>query len=606
MPLILLFLIFNASLIFADTVKGLQLIHEGKLREGYLNLESSFHKTESQDEKGRLAYLLAFGTGTGTSQVYYARYALKYHKGLSDTEQLKLKILTADSFMDYGEFTKAFELYQETLKTPGPHKSYVQYQLGYYYLNTQKPQNAFSQWSSLLTTDLKDKAMKSIGRYWEKMNFLGDVKQLKTNPSFMEGFSVSVDEREEELTLQDLNKFKEKKSGPEMLTLLIEKNTLFIKKPCEFAKWYDVKLGLNNDLIFPILKKCYDTDKNMADRITQMASSVAATQEEKLFVITLYKEQGIKRKACEWASLENFHTHVFTLCEESSDEMAHSLTEVLKEGDKNLLSLGRVIKSAGRLPLDQRKKLKSIIGETQYAREFFDRPDYFISEAKALGFSDETKLLFSVFHRFSEHQKVFEKDLQSSEAKELQDYLSRGIPVKTTSCGFNNEDLRRIVIEAKLSSGNFGPDDQSCSSQLISQDEGLSFLASSLIIARAKRVRLDSGAILSSEILNNNEISSIRPLEGNFGKEINLYLKVQNFKTKNIASSSDLLSELRKLKQLRSEIMTRKWLSVKVSEKVSENYNALLDEFVSRNAASMEKLKLASQVSAFIKELRLA
>ena len=606
MPLILFALMLTSSLLFADTVKGLRLIQEGKLGEGYQCLESSFQNAQSQYEKGRLAHLLAFGTGTESSQVYYARFALKYHKGLKNSEILKLKILIADSFMDHGEFEKAFEFYQESLKEKGPHENYVQYQLGYYYLNTQKAQKAFSLWSGLLMTDYKDRALRSIGRYWEKMNFPGNVQQLQMSSSFMEGFSVSVDEREKELTLTDLNKFVHQESGPEMLTLLVEKNPIFIKKPCEFTRWYNNKLSLKNDLIFPYLKKCFDTDKKMTGKIAQLASAIAATKEEKLFVVSLYKTLGEDKRACELASRESMHAYVFSLCEESSEEIVKSITEVLKESDKTLLPLSRVIRSAVRLPLDKRKEFMTIIGETQFAREFINQPDIFINEARTLGFTDETRLLFSAYHRLSEQRKVFEKDLQSNVAKDLQGYLSDGTFIKTSPCVFRIEDLRKIAIESRLISGQFGQVDQSCSDELIDHDEGLSFLASSLIISKAKRITLDTGVILAKEILKDGDIASVRPMAGDFGKEIKLLLKVQNFKTNKITTASTLLSELKKLKKLRFEISSRKWLSMKVSQKVSGHYNALLDEFVRKNAASMERLNLVSKVSAFIKELRLS
>lgn len=606
MPIIFLLLLFTSNFLFADTVKGLQLIHEGNLNEGYRILESSFQKEESLSEKGRLAYLLAFGTGTENSQVYYARFALKYHKNLKPTDELKLKIRIADSFMEFGEFNKAYELYHGTLQENGPHQNYVNYQLGYYYLNTKNLKKAFLQWERLRGTDLEKQALKSIGRYWEKLGFPGDIQQLKQSPSFIEGFSVSVDEREKELSLQDLNTYVNKKSSPEMLALLIEKNTLFIKKPCDFSKWYKEDLGLSNDLVFPFLKKCYDVDKSMLKNITQLASPSARTMEEKLFVIQLYQEQGNSKKACELASKENFHSQVFILCEEMSEEILSSITDLLKDGDTNLLTQGRVIRSAAKLPVEQRREFKEKVGETRYAREFLDQPKFFIAEAKDHKFSDETKLLFSAYHRQNEHRMTFIGDLQSLEAKELQAYLAEGAPIKSSVCSFISEDLRKMAIESKLITKSYGVDDHSCSEKLITQDENLSFLATSFIIAKAQKLRLKEGSEWTQELVKESDTAFISPMSGNFGREVNLLLKVQDFKIHKATTEAKLLAELKKLKQLRGEILARKWISIHISEKVSSLYNALLDEFVKVNTASMDRLKLASQVTTFINELRLS
>lgn len=605
MSLIFLLLVFTAQL-FADTVKGLELIHEGKLKEGYLMIESSFQKEDSADEKGKLAYLLAYGEGTETSQVYYARYALKYHKSLQPSEQLKLKIRIADSFLEYGELTKAFEYYQDTLKENGPHHNYVKYQLGYYYLNNKKPIKTYSQWASLRGTDLQEKALKSIGRYWEKLNFPGDMELLKTSPSFIEGFAVAVDEREKELTLKDLNTFVQKKISPEMLTLLIEKNTLFIKRPCDFIKWYDRQLGLSNELIYPYLKKCYDTDKNMLKDLTKLASTTATTKEEKRFVIQLYLEQGNSEKACELSSQERLHPQVFLWCKEASQEMLTSIVDVLKDGNVDLLTQAKVIRSTAKLSLEIRKNFKIKVGETLYAREFFDQPEFFVSEARAQDFLEETKLLFLAYHRLSEHRKAFDNDFKTNSSKELQAYLADGTAIETTPCAFGSEDLRKIAIEAKLLSLTYGVDDQLCSAELIVEDENLSFLATSSIISKGLKVQLDAKSDLSAELLKDKDISFIRPMNGKFGKEVNLFLKVQDFKIQKVASEAKLLAELKKLKKLREEIVSRKWFSAKISERISLLFNALLDEFVRVNSPFIAKLKLATQVSVFINELRLS
>lgn len=598
----LLLLLFKA-LAFADTLPGLRLMQEGKTKEGIAHLEKEFQSETGNDEKARIAYVLAFASGTQSSPVYYARYALKYQKDLGVAETQKLRIRIADSFLEFGKLTEAKSIYDELLKEKSSWRDYIQYQLGYYYLNSKQRAQAYEVWSMLLGTELRQEALRSIGRYWETLGLPDGVKKLASEKAFLDGFAAAVDERQSELTTKDLDLFVKKKATPVMLTLLIEKNPLFVKAPCDFVKWYKPELALSHELVFPLISKC-DVKRELPKK-ARIAELSAITKDEKIYLISLFGELNQKERSCQLAGDESIHEAVVHYCEEGSGEIERSVRSVLQTGDKTLLSSGKVIRSSLSLSTKEQEQILRVVGESRFAQEFFESPSSFIHLGTKLGFRDETFLLFVIFDRKDHTRQGMVRDLlKERKAKELLNYLDTGKVFQTPACTFENDTLKKIALESRLRSGLFSEDDLVCGHKLLIDDQALSAIAIITILERAQKIMIDPHVDLAREVLKDSAVHSLPVVAGGLGQEVSLLVKIQNYPVKQMLDSEKLLAELRQLKRLRQEIAGRKWSSEKVLAKAVADFHALLDKFLGANEKNLTTLNLLSKVNTFIEGMR--
>lgn len=605
MPLIMILVLIILSAASADTAEGLSLLRKGQIKEGYKHLEDCFHKEKSDKEKGRIAGLLAFGEGISTSQIYYARFALKYHPDLKPEDKVNLEIRIADSFMEFGEFKKAQEIYVKLKKGQPLLSDYINYQLGYYYLNTRDPEKAYEFWISIKESNLKPKALRSIGRYWEMMKFPGNIQELSRDSFFMEGFSSSVDEREKVLTLGDLNNYLSKKSSPSMVALLIEKNPIFISRPCDFVKWYRPEINLPNELVFPYLRGCLENDKNHIKKISEIAQAQSKSKDERLFLISLFREQNLNDQACDVATKGELHHTVLSTCQEKSPEMIHSISQILKFGDKEYLRASRVIRSSTHLSISDQKQMIKIVGEQYFLSQLYDSSQALLQMVQLHEFTQESLVNVIIHQRhdrpFLQQMRDFIKD---KVGLEIFDYLSLGKSISANVCQLTSMDQRKIVLESKLSEANISQEDLSCSEELLNSNSDLFQLANERIIESSDKVFVDNNIKVTISIMSSDEVRPIKLPPGDFGVELSLLLKVQNFSLKRVSSSDSLLRELKALKKLRQLITTHKWKSSVVTRKASAHFNHLLDQFYEQNKSSFARLNLDTQVEDYIRKMR--
>jgi hypothetical protein len=287
--------------------------------------------------------------------------------------------------------------------------------------------------------------------------------------------------------------------------------------------------------------------------------------------------------------------------------MLMAISSLLKNKDIQNLGLPRVIRSSAKLPKDELRQYVTLVGENKYVREFFDQPEIFYQLLKIFNFSDESKLLFVAYHR-SDSEKVgfLNEEIKDIPAKDLYSYLTQGKAITSDICFFEYEDLRKIALESKLLGQGFSQKDYACSHQLISRDPVLSFLATSVIVVKAQRLRAETQTDLGLEVLRGQDATKIRPLEGDYAKEIELFLKVQNLRLRLVRTSEGLLKQIKILQNLRKEISSRKWLSEKISKKSTMLFNNSIDLFLEENKSALESLKLQAQVNNFLQQLRLS
>jgi hypothetical protein len=522
--------------------------------------------------------------------------------------------------MGLGEFKKAFDMYHGVSKAESEHKHYIDYQLGYYYLNTGAFKKAFDLWFSLRSSPFEGKGLKSIGRYWEKLGFLGDIKLLSLQSAFLEGFSAFVDEREKALTLKDLNLFVVKQSSGTMLALLIEKNPVFIKNSCGFVKWYETRFELPNQLVFPYLQRCTDPNKELQQKKIIISKAQAITRDEKLFLVSLYQKAEMKNESCQMAHTEvlaseqSFIPTVMAMCEENSTEIQHAIKIVLhnklKEYQQHLKS-GRIIRSAGALDVKDQSLLMNLVGEEAFAQEFIDNQVIFNGLTKVFKLSDETFLKYALFHKKNaDVMNMVFGQLQTKEARELYTYLKSGSPYCGPVCSLSGNFEKKIALESKMISQKIDAKDLSCAAELIGADKGLSLLATELIIQQSEVVKTDETAKLSVELLKTGperlipSIEQIKSLSPDWGKDVGAYLNVQGHRLGRTNSSESLLRELRKLKHLRTSLSSRTWVSQKIADRSLKDFNSILSNFLILNQNLLIKLNLTEQFNRFADEMR--
>lgn len=625
MPVLGILLIIIQLAWASPLLKGMELIQQGELPEGYALLEEAFLKEEKQIEKSKIARLLAYSPqgGTKASPVYYARFALKYHQALTNAEKAKLKLHIADSFMELGEFEKARQYYEEIMHSNPDLKDYVEYQLGYYYLNTRKKKKAFGNWWRLAhgNRELSSQAFKSIGRYWEDLGFLGDIKLLSENPSFMEGFSSFVDQRDEALTLKVLNVFVSKKASGQMLEMLVERNTLFVKDPCGFLSWYQTSYSLSNGLVFPYASQCIEANNSQLPKAIEVIQAQAASEDEKSFLLSLFVKAGRQGDACRVGYDEiskghySFIPHIFSNCEARSSEMVSSLRLVL---DMNLkqyfkyLQNAAVIRSSLDLDSKGRKKFLNLLGERNFIKPFLKDEASFLTLMKDTDLTDESLLTFVLAQGRNERSSLQVKPLlKSEEAKELNEYLVSNKSFEGDVCTLENEIFQKLAIESKVKSGTLSTQEVSCSRKHLEQDKALTLLAIESLVSTSKTVLLKEGTRVSDEIMKSSEVKTlpsiraISQLSKEWAGDIEILMKVQNYPKRLASSQERLLSALKRFRVLRHGLVKRIWHSKVIADKTYQHFNKHLDEFLELNDPHLKESQLSAKVSSFIEGMRL-
>lgn len=609
MPVIA-FLFFLSSLYVnaATLVEGMKLVSTGKA-EGYEILEVVFLEEQDSAEKGRIAYVLAFAPNgvVKASTVYYARYALKYRPNLERSETQKLNLKVADSFLELGELEEAKKIYLDLQKSAPELNDYISYQLGYYYLNVKDYPKASELWLKLSTKH----SLKSLGRYWERLGFPGNIKILSVTPSFLEGFSVFVDEREKGLNLKDLDVFVSKGASPQMLTLLIEKNPLFMKGSCDFVNWYNESLKLPNELVFPFLQRCHDKEPRK-EKVAVIARAQAQSLSEKAFLISIEDKLGNRSKACALASDEAFINSVISLCEEKSDRLVKGIRHALKNKQSHdYLKQGHVLRSALDLTKNERDELMAIVSPQAMAQAFYADELGFLSLNSDHHFSDEILLSYALEHRgVAEKISPLIEKASASATKDLLRYLAGGQSFTGDACEATTNLGKKIALEAKLSSGSITVSDRSCLNEVIQGEKSLYLLALEEVIARASMVKTNNSADLGNELFSTAEvvsvpaISSISSVSPDWARDIELYLNVQNRKARGVSSGDGLLHEMKKLKTLRNEISRHRWSGRKVAQKATARFNEILDESIKINEVTVARLNLKGQFNSFIDSMR--
>lgn len=620
--LILLALILALPIHATSVADGLVLIKNGKAKEGYSQLEEHFNQEMRAQEKGELAYLLSYAPPGMTSApgAYYARYALKYAVSLSLAQKTQLKIYIADSFMGFGEFKKAKDLYEEILKEDPSKADYVNYQLGYYYLNTKEVVKAYSEWIKLVNSKspLGESSLKSLGRYWEKMNFPGDIKHLSAQQSFKDGFAVSVDEREKELTLEDLNRFVRHGSSSEMIGMLVTKNLLFMKDDCGFVNWYRPEYKLDNSIVFPLVKRC--TDKVVSEKALLITEAQASSVAEKLFLLGQYQRVGKDHAGCKLADKElkesryEFLIGVFTFCPEKSESMYNAIRMVLQAKNKEhyeTLKTSRVIRASFALAVSEQQKVMNLITEEAFVQELLQNEAAFLTFIKVHQLSDDSLIRFVLFNdRKSEKIQLVRNHFSTKYGKDLVEYLSSGKSYDHDLCSIQGQTMKRIALESKITNRTLKPQDLTCADNLLSVDHGLKLLGYEEIIKDSTELKIKDGVSFEEEFFRSStqkflpSLDKLKQISASWSGDVAVLLRVQNHQIKAASTSKELIGQMKALQKLKNQINGQTWTSQVVSGKTVTSFNDLLSKTSEKNNSLITKLDLKKQFDTYFAEMR--
>lgn len=607
MRLLIILLVFSNFVWGSSMFEGLSLIKQNKFADGYSHLENSYNLESNSELKAELAFILAFASKEYIkgSPAYYARYVLKYKQDLSSSDMGRLKLIVADSFMEIAEFNEAKRYYQEVIRLLPEEKDYITYQMGFYHLNNKSYDNAFKNWWSIGSPD----TFKAIGRYWEKMNFPGNIFQLSSNPDFIAGFTRAVEEREKELSLKDLNQFRSQKASPEMLGVLIDRNPLFVKDPCGFVDWYQPEIKISNNIVFPYLQKCLSIDDKKLNKIISISESAAANVEEKTFLARLYHQKADELKACR-ISGGNVPL-VIAYCKENTKELEQGVQIILNQQlvqYKHLLENEKVLMSLSSFDKNTVSRIRQVISEEAFVNGALSQEEVFLSSLESL--SEDSLFKYILFHsRESSKIQLVSSRIQSAQGKLLLDYLKDKTPITASLCDFGSVIQKKLAAESKLNNDTIDRADFNCMGTVLEEDSNLLVLVLEKSINRAEKVQLVKEVSLVETYFETKNIVSIpesmmTKLSAEFAKDLELLLVTQDFKIRRNSSSEGLMQTLAQTRNIKLKLSKRTWHSKVLADKAIAFFNRHLIKLENENQSLVSKLKMDDAFKSYLSGMK--
>jgi hypothetical protein len=268
--------------------RGLIYLKQGQVEKGHEALENYF-QTSGSDEKLRerkvqIARILAnapMSAKLKNDQAYYAKYALKFGKETERDEVVRLHRILADHLFKQNQLLEALKSYDFILEAMGeesPLWEYSIYYKGWILVNQNKYEELFTLWTKnyfapskkALRKALPDKVTEDLGKFW--MEYIIEKNKWR---------SIDLTEMDQATFLKgafgvvEKNKFREwKKLIPylnhEMVSGLMAQvlnhKNFYGKNSCsrleEVAKVPALKKLLSADGILPVLRECFDLEKD--------------------------------------------------------------------------------------------------------------------------------------------------------------------------------------------------------------------------------------------------------------------------------------------------------------------------------------------------------
>lgn len=168
-------------------VKGLELISAGQTKQGMSLLDRNFSDFD-RENKIIAANILALSAEKDLSndQSYYAKYALKFDKNLDQNQQAKLLRPLADYQFKSGLIKPAIKSYEDAIRLTFDNslKNYLQYKLGWAYINDNKYLKMYVLWAPLLNQDtpLQTQIIHDFSKFW--MEYIIEKNLYRPFPDF--------------------------------------------------------------------------------------------------------------------------------------------------------------------------------------------------------------------------------------------------------------------------------------------------------------------------------------------------------------------------------------------------------------------------------------